>query len=243
MLLEQLVLADSAWVGELLPDSALCAAAHWHHREGVEVMAANAFATLSEDLELANASASLVKLAAEAAAEELRHTDQCRAIVRRLAGRQVHRFAVVPKYRRRVAVGPAAADPRARAFQAAVGLGAITESLSTALLVEIRRCAEDALVAETAHAILRDEVRHSRLGWACIEHYQRRGWLHPMKSADVHRMIDGALTHELEEVAAAPGDLEGFGVLSGGRANRVCTAVLDDVVWPGLRHFGVVGDA
>lgn len=220
------------------------AAAFWAHRERIEVEAASVFADLASLLER---DARAADASAEASRDELRHADACRALVERFAP-GVH--APVPRERSRIHLAPP--DVRDRGLYGAVALGCVTESLSVALLMEIQERATDAQVAETAHAILKDEIRHSRFGWAALATAHARGdvsWLAPHLPA----MIAGAIGEEASvhlgagrstpkphaAVALPAGALEGHGVLSAEVARSVCERALADVVVPGLAHFGL----
>jgi len=219
------------------------AAAFWLARERVEVEAAALFLDLSERLRRLAAPKNITDLCVEAHRDELRHADQCRAIIDALRGSR----PVPPVERRRVAwrLSPAEADldPQAEALYAAVAIGCVTESLSTALLAEIRGRAEHPLVQDTAHAILRDEVNHSRIGWAYLANAAKNGdvrWL----GAHVDAMLRAALDEEASPVPGASEDLEAgalepFGVLSARTVRLTCEATVREVIVPGLAHFGI----
>lgn len=214
------------------------AAAYWAHRERVEVEAASVFADLAA---LLDGDARSSRASTEASRDELRHADACRALVERFAPGE-H----APVARARVSIHLAPRDVRDRGLYGAVALGCVTESLSVALLMEIRERTTDAQVAETAHAILKDEVRHSRFGWAALAAAHARGdvsWL----AAHVPAMIAGATGEEsagplLRGVLPA-GALEGHGVLSADVAHATCQRALAEVVVPGLAHFGLHVDS
>ncbi len=209
------------------------AADFWFAREQAEVLAATLFFSLAQGMRDADAPDALVSLAERSGRDELDHADRCRAVVSRLSDRE---RAPVSRQLRRVALGPASLSPEARTLYGAVAMGCVTETLSTALLLNIQRHATDALVAETVHAILRDEVQHSRLGWAYLAHRAERegcGWLR----ASLPNMLKAALDDEMRESAdlqLASGALAGFGILSGTDAARICQDVITTVIAPGI---------
>lgn len=122
-------------------------------------------------------------------------------------------------------------------------MSCITETLSAALLGEMVDRATDALVRNTVHEILTDEVQHSRLGWAHLaaEHAKGGG---AFLGAYLPAMLDGTVTAELftasDDAEAETGEaLAGLGAL--GRRDRASIFVrtMQSVVFPGLERFGV----
>ncbi|MFT5358517.1 MAG: hypothetical protein ACI9KE_005756 [Polyangiales bacterium] len=220
------------------------AARFWLHRERVEVEAASLFADLSERMALSGAPPAIRAMAAKACADELRHADRCRAIIDSLdPGAQPS----VPRDRQPSQLAPLGAELTIehQVLYGSVAIGCITETLSVALLMEIRARAQDAIVSDVAHEILRDEIEHSRIGWAALEHARTRvdvAWLEPHLAT----MLKLALGEELAEPAATPrdqarepGSLEPWGVLSSEVARATCEAAVRDVIIPGLRRAGL----
>lgn len=209
------------------------AARYWWHRERVEVQAAAVFSELERALE-----GPLSTAAHEARDDELRHADQCRALVERFDP-GVH--SPVGRTLRRTPMGPAGLRGRARGgLYAAVAVGCVTESLSVALLMEIRRTATDALVQETAQAILKDEVRHSRLGWGALAAAQTGGdisWLEPHLPAMISAALEEETATPQDEDRLPSGSLEAYGILSPESVRRVGVETLEKVIRPGFAHF------
>jgi hypothetical protein len=123
-----------------------------------------------------------------------------------------------------------------------VALSCITETLSAALLGAMVEQATDARVRETVHRVLRDEVEHSRLGWAhlALEHGRGHGrflgdYLPAMLAGTVTDDLfhGGDLSPEAEEVLA------GFGALRPSDGKAIFAATMRQVVFPGLERFGV----
>lgn len=224
------------------------AAEIWRVRERTEHEAAAAFDALARDLAASQAPAPLVALASRCAADERAHAVHCRAIVDALAPG----LAPLP-VDAGVRLGPAGASASERALHASVALGCVTESLSTALLIEIRRRAADALVRRALDVILEDEVRHSRLGWAHLAHAasaaERGGgrggvsWI----ARHVPAMLRAALDDELPELAPARAsrerfDLAPWGILDRDDVERICRATIEHTILPGLARYGIALD-
>lgn len=216
-------------------------AAHfWWQRERVEVEAASLFSALAPGIAAAG-HAELAALSNEAHEDELRHADLCRSLVDALRGD--HEIAMVSrelKGESQALLGPRHLSAEQRTLFAAVALGCVTETLSVALLIEIEKRAQHELVQQTAHEILRDEIRHSRLGWAYLEYASSLGsvsWL----GVHIDEMIRAALNDEApaESALGMEGSLEAYGVLGRGLAREVCQTAIAQIVVPGLARAGL----
>ncbi len=207
------------------------AAGVWLIRERTEHEAAALFDGLARDLDASGAPEELSALARRCADDEREHAVHCRRIVDALAP---HRAALPP--RDDVALGPADADPASRALYASVAMGCVTESLSTALLIEMRPHVSHAVVRAGLDVIVRDEVRHSRLGWAHLAHAAANGdvaWL----GSHVRGMLRAALP--MDETSEGELDLRAYGVLSRHEVRRICDATVRTTIVPGLALHGI----
>lgn len=205
------------------------AARIWCVRERTELEAAALFEGLARDLEAARAPAPLVALARRSAADERVHAVHCRRIVDAL---EPGMSPLTPDLL--APLGPPDADPARRALYASVAIGCITESLSTALLIELRAAARMTEVCEGLDVILRDEVRHSRLGWACLAYAAERGdvgWL----SEWVPAMLEAALAHGGDSRL----DLRAYGILPRADVDVISRATIETTILPGLRLHGI----
>jgi len=209
----------------------------WRHREATEREAAALFRGLAVDLRAGRAGAALVALAERAAADEERHALRCRDIARRF-GPDLAAEEPRPPLR----LGPPHLDRARRALYASAALSCVTETLSAALLLEMRAQAADPLVRETVREILCDEVNHARLGWAHLAHEARRGdvgWL----ALHVPGMLRAALRSDvIPHTAADEGarsDLAAFGILPRAAVLDILRQVAADVLFPGLEQHGI----
>jgi hypothetical protein len=223
--------ADLLLEHELLSTDEAIAARVWLGRERTEHEAAALFQGLSADLAAAGAPRALVELAVRCAEDERAHAIHCRAIVDALAP-QLAPLAPDPH----VALGPRDAAPARRALYTSVALGCVTESLSTALLIEIRKRAEHSVVRRALDVILEDEVRHARLGWAHLAHAAAEGdvrWLAPAIPAMIRAAIDD------EAPAGIDRDLAPFGILARAEVARTAEQTIAETIVPGLAHHGI----
>lgn len=206
----------------------------WRYREGVEHEAAALFATLAADLAAAGLPA-LAARARTAAADEERHAARCRAIVAACETRDEP--AAPPPAARPLALGPRDPDPARRALYASVALGCVTESLSCALLLAMRAPATFPPVQAAIDEILKDEIEHSRVGWAHLATAAGTGdvsWL----ASHIGAMRAAALDHDVADLPTAP-DLSAFGILPRAAVATVVDTTWRDVIVPGLARYGI----
>ena len=206
----------------------------WRYRERVELEAADIFSRLALRLKHHRFSGNVVALAERAAEDERMHALLCRRLVDRFApGMPTLRPALGAE------LGPATLTHRRRAVYAAVAVGCVTETLSTALLLEMQASAQDKLVRDTVHHILKDEVRHSRLGWAVLAAEAARtttAWLAPY----IESMIRAAKQADMDPMKVDESrDLSPYGVLPPWKVDSIFYQTVNDVIVPGLRRFGV----
>lgn len=217
---------------------ARAAAEVWRVRERTEHEAAALFRRLASDLASSGGPSTLVDLATRCASDEVRHASLCRRLVDSLAPDTPPLMAA-----NEAPLGPSAASPVDRALYASVALGCVTESLSTALLIEMRPLAGPTLVRDVITEILEDEVRHSRLGWAHLAFEAERrdvSFLVHVVPEMLRAALDteGAIPHtELEQHERDA--LRAYGILPHADVARVTRAAIDDVIIPGLARFGV----
>jgi hypothetical protein len=96
--------------------------------------------------------------------------------------------------------------------------------------------ARDSVAKETMHSILRDEVRHGRLAHS-----------HALGARDVvapHLPAMMAATLGTDLFQSGPQDpegavLTGYGALSRAESVRVTRECFEEVIFPGLRRFGI----
>lgn len=212
----------------------------WRYRERVEHEAAALFAELAAELDRAGFP-SLAARARTAAADERRHAVRCRAIV------DACRPDLAPLTPRTLSVAPPGGDtdPARRALYASVAMGCVTETLSCALLVAMRDVAEFGPTRAAVDEIVKDEIEHSRIGWAHLAAAAARDdvtWLAPHVAA----MRAAALAHDVAELpstSAGAADLSVYGILPRAWVTIIVDACWRDVIVPGFAHHGVRTDA
>jgi hypothetical protein len=210
----------------------------WTYRLDSELDAAERFRALAPTLQALETSGALVEMAYEAASDELRHASLCRELI-------VHFGGALPAEKPRVPAGriaPAGLEGRERVSYEIVALSCITETLSTALLGELVPRAGDPVCKQAMHSVLRDEVNHSRLGWAFLAEECARG-ARDCVGRHVPEMLEAALGPHFFTVADAPDAqqeaLVAIGSLERPERQRIVRETLESVVFPGLEQFGI----
>jgi bacterioferritin (cytochrome b1) len=213
------------------------AARVWSFRLGSELEAAQRFRALAPLLRAAGASEVVVGIAEEAAADELRHADLCRQLVRHFGGALPPEPEIALRW-----TAPADVKGRERILYEIVALSCVTETLSTALLGELVARATDPVCRQAMHSILCDEVNHSRLGWAFLAEEHARV-VRDCVGPHLPGMLEATLGDELFKAAGVPdprlAQLAGLGSLERQDRLRVVHETLQRVIFPGLELFGI----
>lgn len=217
----------------LLGDHVLKHIAHvWRYRERVEWEAADLFESLASQLRRQGDREALAVLADEAAEDERRHAKRCRALVDRFEPGLVPLRPTLGTI-----LGTEELTPRKRTLYTSVAISCVTETLSTSMLLAMREESRDELVCSTVREILRDEVRHSRLGWAHLATEATKGdvsWLSPY----IARMLKGARDTESRELDVGS-DLSDYGILQASRSAAIFDETVSMVLLPGFAQFGI----
>jgi hypothetical protein len=135
--------------------------ATWAFRTRAEIEATARFERMSRELQEAGARAVVWEGAASASEDEARHRDLC-AVLAVKWGRPEAIEHVAPRER----IGRSEMDPRDRVLWEVVAVCCLGETMNTALMTRCLEVAKDEAIRDTLHALLKDEVRHARIGWA-----------------------------------------------------------------------------
>jgi hypothetical protein len=212
------------------------AARVWGFRLGSELDAAQRFGALAPRLRAAGASEAIVGMAEEAALDEQRHAELCRQLVCHFGGAPPPEPKLALHWK-----APPALEGRERLRYEIVALCCVTETLSTALLGELVARATDAVCRQAMHSILRDEVNHSRLGWAFLAEDARvaRDCVGPHLPAMLEATLGDELFKQAEESDPRLAELAGLGSLERRDRLQVVHEVLERVIFPGLELYGI----
>jgi hypothetical protein len=178
----------------------------------------------------------VVQGAADAADDEARHRDLCNQLAVKWGEPNALRH-VPPRQR----IGRSDMAPRDRLLWEMVSVCCLGETMNTALMTRCLEVAKDEEIRTTLRALLKDEVRHARLGWAHLA--AERG-------AGRGEFLRDVLPHMLE-ASIEPGFLEGtlnmpwtdalydYGELPLPELVQIFQDTLNLVVFKGLDAMGI----
>lgn len=207
----------------------------WRNREQIEIEAAIIFKQLSLDMNtIWGDGDDLAKITMRASEEELRHAVLCQEILSHDKAKSYP--PLTPNFK--IKFGPEELDLIDRTLYTAVSVGCITETLSTALLLEMKNRADKGIIRDTVHEILTDEVSHSRIGWGELSRYCKNRdakWL----SNYIPRLIKEAFSSDISPMLQKSGDLSRWGILTPQQSEPIMAETLEKVIYPALKKFGI----
>jgi bacterioferritin (cytochrome b1) len=212
------------------------AAWEWKCRRNFELEAMARFQRLALTLDELEGQIELAALARKAASDEKRHADQCAELVSHFGGQAVEKYE--PHDRQ---VSPPGCSPEEALLYEMVAMSCITETLSCALLGALVERATDKQVKDTMHSILRDEIGHSRLGWAFLAGTDSRSSKRFVADR-LPAMLAGTVTQEIFEDRpshALEEPLSHLGALTRKERLHIFQESMHAVVFPGLERFDI----
>jgi Rubrerythrin len=210
-------------------------AAAWAVRYHIETEASLRFGSLVRRLEVAGAPRALVELTERASKDEIRHAAHCERLFRGLGGRTLSGVDRVVEY------APPSLPERERLTYELVSQCCVAETQSTATLVTLLDAAETEELRAVLHELARDEVHHSRLGWAYLAWARPRvdfTFLGPLLPGMVAGSAGPQLFAPPNEEADRP-ELLRQGVVPHSMRRQVYIETLETVVFPGFDTVGV----
>jgi hypothetical protein len=207
----------------------------WAVRYRIETEACLRFASLAARLSAFGAPTTLVALAERASKDETRHAAHCERLFRALGGTSLQGVDRVVEY------APPDLPEAERLTYELVSQSCVAETQSTATLVTLLDAAENAELKAVLHELARDEVHHSRLGWAYLAWARPRvdfGFLGPLLPG----MIGGSIGPEMFAPPAVEferPELLRQGVVPHSMRQTVYVETLEQVVFPGFETLGV----
>ena len=208
----------------------------WREREKTEREAASLFAELALGMRQCGLPENLVAMAQEASDDEIDHASRCRDIIAECQFKEPLLDA-----KARGLLGPRDFSLEKRVLYTSAAMGCVTETVSTALLLEMKKRMDAPIIEKTVRAILGDEVNHSRLGWTHLAYYTQTAEA-DFLGAYLPRIFESLLIAESDEASDKRPehcDVYGLGVLPRLTVERVFKQTLEEVILPGFEEFGV----
>jgi hypothetical protein len=211
------------------------AAEGWIFRWRVELEAEMRFARMAQRFAASGALPVAVDLAARASRDERRHAAHCADLARAFGAEVSAEDIQAP------GISPPGLDHRQSLLYEVVAARCITETESTSVLTTLLHSVRGGRMRRVLRELLRDEVNHSRLGWAHLAHERSHGDVRFLDRL-IPAMLEGSVAPGLFEVA--PPELESpellaCGVLPHSMKRSVFIHTLLEVVFPGLESLGV----
>jgi hypothetical protein len=208
----------------------------WAFRTRAEIEAAARFARMASELAEVGATEVVVRGAADASADELRHRDLCARLAARWGAPNALQH-VPPRER----IGRSNMDPRDRLLWEVVAVCCVSETMNTSLMTRCLEVAKDAEIRATLHELLKDEVNHARLGWAHLaaERAAGRGeFLRDVLPLMLEASVEPGFLERQTHVPWTDA-LYDYGELPQAELVQIYRDTLNLVVFPGLDAVGV----
>jgi hypothetical protein len=208
----------------------------WAFRARAERDATVRFRRLASELGRFGAEPRVVEIASAASDDEERHANLCAELARHYGSRETPAVGAAP------AIGPRTLPAEDRLLYEIVAFCCVTETLNASLMHVAYLRARVPYVREAIREILKDEVWHSRLGWAHL-HAAREKGQGAFLSAALPRMLAGAVRVELFADLAAEAQeteqLADHGELPAATRVEIFASAARDVLLPGLEGLGI----
>jgi hypothetical protein len=207
-----------------------------------EYTSTSVFTQLAAQLMEANAPLDTTAVTLRMAQDELRHAEQCSAVVRALGAdsRPVRDTAVTP-----IARHPGCSDEE-RALRNVIFTTCLSEMNSVSYFVTALEQMKDPYLRDVTRALLADEVLHGRFGFVYLE--SCADWLaaQPAVRDSIGHYLRFAFAVVEREFTAGEGgpatpdaDDEALGVVSATLSAAVFRETMSAAVVPGLERFGI----
>lgn len=221
-------------LAELDPTTRATLSEIWWVQSATEHRVASSFSVVHSALRSLEAPDSLVSLAARAVDDEHRHAALCLEMAERLAG---HPREAPPTPPLQHPAHREALDEAERNALFVIGQCAFNETFANAYLTTAYQETTSPLARAAINELLRDEIDHSRLGWAYLStvpaarRERLSDWLLPLAITNLREWIQSATTHQHSFAAQ--------GVPSAEAVRSALHEVVREVMLPGFAHVGL----
>lgn len=218
---------------DLDPAARAVLAARWAERGRHELATSHAFTEVARALAECGADSAHVAAAESAVDEERHHAELCLLVAEHYAGAALPAPRAAPVQRAKFE----GASPREASLLYVVMHCALGESIASAYLGHCLERAGTELTREALRVMLADEVRHARLGFACL------AGASPESRVLVQRalpsLLRAVLDFWLDEHDYPESIPAGHGCLARFELREAVREGLDELVMPGLELVGV----
>lgn len=206
----------------------------WWTQCATEFRVATSFAIVHRSLSALGAEPALVALAERAIDDEHRHAALCLDMAHRYFGRDLDPPPPLPT--RHPAHREARDEDERRALYV-IGQCALNETFANAYLSTAYGATKSPLARAAINELMRDEIDHSRLGWAFLatipadKRERISDWLVPLSITNLREWHESATTHTYS--------YEAHGIPRADAVREALAEVVRTVLIPGFAHVGL----
>lgn len=217
-------------------------AEHWAQRASAELGAAKKFKTIHSRLQDQATHSSILKLVNEAVTDEENHAYLCAKMAKSLG----HKTGFTGSSGSAASAKPSwhnLSEPK-KLLLDLVLMSCVVESINANLMTTLFSNSKESSVNGIIRKILKDEIKHGKIGWAYLSYLQGQQEL-SFIAEHLAEMLDIAVRDELfdSNEAELQTNAYEFGVLpEEQRLGQFCDS-LQNIVQPGLSHFGIDNSA
>ncbi|MES2638667.1 MAG: ferritin-like domain-containing protein [Myxococcota bacterium] len=211
----------------------------WRGRMVNEHLSAQVWASLVPQLMRAAVPPELLTSLPAAAADELRHAEQCAGVVIALGGEAVAPLPEIAPLPEHADVGPLEA-----ALRNVISVGCMSETIAVSIIRAEQAELEGGPLGDLLGTILADEIKHARFGWTVLGMLAPR--LDDAARARLSAYLVDAFVHQvtyevpkLPVVAGRRSELAEAGVCDGGFARELFVDTIETIIVPGLENAGL----
>ncbi|MDP2304797.1 MAG: ferritin-like domain-containing protein [Pseudomonadota bacterium] len=211
----------------------------WRGRMVNEHLSAQVWASLVPQLMRAAIPPELLTSLPAAAADELRHAEQCAGVVLALGGEAVAPLPEILPLPEHADVGPLEA-----ALRNVISVGCMSETIAVSIIRAEQAELEGGPLGDVLGTILADEIKHARFGWTVLGLLAPR--LDDASRARLSAYLVDAFVHQvtyevpkLPIVAGRRPELAEAGVCDGGFARDLFVDTIETIIVPGLAQAGL----
>lgn len=206
----------------------------WWTQCATEFRVATSFSIVHQSLAALDAEPSLVALAERAIDDEHRHAALCLDMAHRYFGSDI---APPPPLPPRHPQHREAKDEDERRALFVIGQCALNETFANAYLSTAYRDTKSPIARAAINELMRDEIDHSRLGWAFLatlpvaKRERISDWLVPLAITNLREWHESAATHTYS--------FEAHGIPNADAVRGALADVIREVMIPGFAHVGL----
>jgi hypothetical protein len=226
-------LPDDAGLAVLSEDDRRAVARSWHRRARNELSTSTVFATITRALVALRAPREIIREAANAVPDEVRHAEICLHVARAY-------WPACPDIEPAEVVRASfESEPNVNTILYVVMQSCINEGVATVYLQRSLDEAEHPLARAAVRDILTDEIHHARFGWTLLgSDAMQPEWRRPLSEA-IPTRLERVAAAWLEQLGAHGRVPANHGTIGVDEGRQVLRDAYDALILPGFETVGV----